>query len=352
MPIPTLTIGTIPFALPSQRWSDLSELAVSPGAPDFIPYVMPSQRWGDLSELPVTQTSIDALPFAMPSQRWGDLVETVQAEVEAHPDPDTHPYVITADLDPQPGAVNVPQGNSITIPCGDRMVEDAGVRVLDPLLGSTAPAEPQGLDELGTIITVTIGGGAPVTVLAGGVVAPGWSVNAVLTDRAGEDRGIEWMGRTYEIIPPTVWPGLTTVAVDIELMDYGQRVTVLTYSFTTESDFLRIDSITGVVTNQGGDELICTGLFPIGEALIATLGGQPCYGGSGYGFTCWSSNGAELRCAAPPLAPGSYTFTLTCLGTSKSISPVVVVERPWRIKEQSINECFPPWAGVGRRRMS
>jgi len=351
MPVPVISIGVIPFALPSQTWGDLME--VSQPAWEQVPFGLPSQSWGDLAE--VTYPSVTPVPFALPSQTWGDLVETPHDPIGDYYDPGSLPFVIEAALVPAPGAVDVGLGATILIPCGDRIAvsEDRGVRVLDPFLGTSQPAELMGLDPLETVLRVTIGGGAPVTVLAGGVVTPGWTVDTTLTDQAGQYRGIVGTGRTYKITPPINWPGMTTIVVDVELVDRGKKVTLYSYFWETESDFLRLDSVTGEITRQGGDEILCRGLFPIGELMTATLGGVLCYGGPGYGYTCWSKNGTELFCSGPPLPVGSYTFSVTArITTTRSIGPVLVVDRPWRTKEFSIRGCFPPWAGVGKRKIT
>jgi hypothetical protein len=236
MPIPTLIIDTIPFATPSQAWGNLSELVVSQPTWDLIPFAMPGQRWGDLSELLIAPVGVGMIPYAMPSQRWGDLVETTRAVVEEHPDPDTHPFVVEAGLIPQPGEMGFSQIEPITIPCGDRIAEEISTRVLDPFLAQTNPAEPRGLDDSGTIITVKFGDESPVTVLSGGVVAPGWSVTTAPNDQAGENRAIAGVGIDYQIQPDDPLPPRETIAVTVQLFDHGNRTSTYSYSFQTTGD--------------------------------------------------------------------------------------------------------------------
>lgn len=356
-----IDIALVPFRQSTQRWGDVTTRVLDTQPhPLLAPFRQSTQRWGDVTPRAIPEAAIlsGTIPFGQQTQRWGDVSPAGQlvGAIADYYDPSTEPFVVVSDLDPAPGDL-VPLSHQVFLPCGDRIAtdEDNQIGLVDLLLEGAQVPELQGLDPDLTIITaqVTTGGvpGPVVTILAGGVVTPGWTVAVGLNDQAGPDRGIYGVGRNYLITPPGgVWEASSTVTIGVELGDYGRHIQSYSYSFDTDSGLLRLDWITPAVSEQGGDDLLCLGMFPIGEALAVTLGDEPCYGGRGYGRSAWSSNGTELRCYAPPLPPGSYTFSVTARGTvTKTIGPVLVVDRPWRPKEFSSRACYPPWVTVGKR---
>jgi hypothetical protein len=115
-----------------------------------------------------------------------------------------------------------------------------------------------------------------------------------------------------------------------------------------------------LVCETGGDTITITGTFPIGEPFNVYFGpagdatDPKCYGGESYGYSPMSVDGTTLAFVVPPTAPStsyiSYQKGLNPLVTLSS-DPVTVIDRHWPNKQHSTRAGFPPWTGVGPRRL-
>jgi len=115
-----------------------------------------------------------------------------------------------------------------------------------------------------------------------------------------------------------------------------------------------ISSVTPDMFDQlGGTELVIEGTFTVGRGYTVSIGARECYGRLGNGYLCYSADGTTLRAVTPPIPSGeSGAPTLTVFHTlegSASIG-VTVVEAAFG-DEHHARRLFPPWAGVGPRRL-
>jgi len=112
-----------------------------------------------------------------------------------------------------------------------------------------------------------------------------------------------------------------------------------------------------LIDHQGGLELVVSGTIPMGLPILAYLGplgssdDPPCFGGPGNGYSgFYSEDGVTARCVAPPSEIGVMTLTLIQGATTQHAS-VTIVAAPHYGTTFSIRHDFPPWAGVGPRRL-
>jgi hypothetical protein len=124
-----------------------------------------------------------------------------------------------------------------------------------------------------------------------------------------------------------------------------------------------ITSVTGPdgtarVSTKGGDVLQVSGVFAADTPMTAYFGENgdttdlPCYFGPGLGYTGTSVDGETVQVIAPP-HPKSTTAKVTLVVSGEElVSPAIeVVERTWPSVGFSMRRSFPPWAGVGPRRL-
>jgi hypothetical protein len=166
---------------------------------------------------------------------WVSFATPVSFPEDSAPDPISTPFVIEAELNPAPSAVDVPTGTSIFIPCGDAIstLEVPAVEV--PWVPSTKTPTPLGLNPLLTTIWVSTNGGTPVVAFSGGSPSSGWSATVDETNQAGPNRGIDGVGRDYFIRPDAGWTPGASIEITVELVDYLNNDFTYTYNFFTKN---------------------------------------------------------------------------------------------------------------------
>lgn len=114
-----------------------------------------------------------------------------------------------------------------------------------------------------------------------------------------------------------------------------------------------------VIGEDGGYWITVPGTFPAGDDLEVFIGPNgddtdpPCYGGQGYGYNPVSADGTELLLVTPPVAAGIDRILSwrKVGGDLTQIGTLWVVDRNHANKLHSSRAGFPPWAGVGARRL-
>jgi hypothetical protein len=130
-----------------------------------------------------------------------------------------------------------------------------------------------------------------------------WENNSVAAGWSGV-RGTVTDGYSYTLDPDTPLPAGVTITVRVYAEDLIGNVLDTTYTFDTVA--VAIDAVSpDTVDTPGGRILTIAGLFEKNTDLSVTLGGAPCYGGSGFGYLPMSTDGLTLKCAAPPLPKGT-----------------------------------------------
>lgn len=123
---------------------------------------------------------------------------------------------------------------------------------------------------------------------------------------------------------------------------------------------IQISDGASVVSQAGGVQLILTAPFVQGVPYRVHMGplgstDDPlCYGGHGYGYDCYSWDGATMAVVTPPVAnnsPGAQWVYITMAVSEARAGRVTVVEAPLYGKIESICQGHPPWVGVGPRRV-
>lgn len=113
-------------------------------------------------------------------------------------------------------------------------------------------------------------------------------------------------------------------------------------------------------SQAGGDRLRLTGMFPIGEPLEVFMGANgndtdaPVYGGQGFGYLPFSTDGTTLIIVTPPQDFAGLVLLTIRVQSSGSLIVVdmgTVVERPWFGKQFDMRKSFPPQAETGARRL-
>jgi hypothetical protein len=110
---------------------------------------------------------------------------------------------------------------------------------------------------------------------------------------------------------------------------------------------------------DGGYLIRLTGTFPINDPYEVFLGPSgnaddpSCYGTVGYGYLPQSIDGVTLDLVSPSMtATGAISMSLRHVGGLLHAGPsFTVVERSWHGREFGMRVGFPPWTGVGSRRL-
>jgi hypothetical protein len=200
---------------------------------DVAPWVDDPWQEGYLFEddLDVAEENRDVAPFI-------DGVFSADAytyDFDAAPDPQSDPYVLEVDLDPQPGATNVNASTAAFIPVGDAISTLETPSVVVPYSGDIDPPPSIGIDPTHTTIWVQYDSDPPVAVFSNGVVTPGWSVVLQDTDQSGTYRSISGVGKNITVIPTSgIWPYGTQITITLELVDYANNDALYSYSFETQ----------------------------------------------------------------------------------------------------------------------
>lgn len=193
----------------------------------------------------------------------------------------------------------------------------------------------------------------------GGGLVSKWAQSAWRLQRIALDRD----GQHAFAVANNIFSNLD--AVFTESLDAGETWTALAYfqqyvyRWAGGILFASGYSDLGVVAEDGGYEVEIEGTFPIGAPLEVFMGqdaadtDSPCYGGSGRGYQPISLDGATLRVITPPSSLGSQILSWRQAGGGdpSPVGELTVIERNWAHKQLSTRVCYPPWAGVGRRRL-
>jgi len=116
----------------------------------------------------------------------------------------------------------------------------------------------------------------------------------------------------------------------------------------------------GNISEVGGHQLELTGTFPAGTDLEVYIGPSgdetdpPAYGGEDRGYRPVSEDGSSVAVVTPPLAPGTHSVSWRTAGSGSPpavLGTLQVLERNWPAKLYIQRNNFPPWTGVGRRRL-
>jgi hypothetical protein len=113
-----------------------------------------------------------------------------------------------------------------------------------------------------------------------------------------------------------------------------------------------------VLSTAGGELVTVIGTFPRDTMMTVHLGplvsgeDPACYGGEGYGYQVFSLDGTTFTFTTPPMEKGQVGLTVVWSVWSETLGFLLsVVERNWPGKVFDVRKSFPPWAGVGNRRL-
>lgn len=110
--------------------------------------------------------------------------------------------------------------------------------------------------------------------------------------------------------------------------------------------------------SDGGFTTTITGVFPVNVPLEVFIGPNndatdpPCYGGEGRGYRPRSLDGTTLVLVTPPLSAGANFLNWREVGGPLNAwGGVSVIDRNWAMRTYRMRGLFPPWCGVGSRRL-
>ncbi len=119
---------------------------------------------------------------------------------------------------------------------------------------------------------------------------------------------------------------------------------------------------TARVSSKGGELLTAALVSSVGFAglpmqayfgPLGTAADPPCYFGQGLGYTGASADGLTVQVTAPPTTKTAAAKLTIVVDGNTLVSPATeVVERTWPAAQFTMRRNFPPWAGVGARRLT
>jgi len=214
----------------------------------------------------------------------------------------------------------------------------------DPADGATGIAQSAQV----SFDVMDMGGGIEInatTITLGGVLA--WELDAPTIGFVGTRTGYH-----YEIRRASGWLPNELVTVVAHVEDLTGDAASEGWSFTASS-FTASSAFPPLTDESGGTLITISGVFPVGETFSVRLGPLLCYSGrQGYGRHPESFDGLTIVCVTTPAAVGVQALTVTRDSNQESATiAFTVVERHHQSKRLSTRACFPPWAGVGPRRI-
>jgi len=119
----------------------------------------------------------------------------------------------------------------------------------------------------------------------------------------------------------------------------------------------------GIIEEVGGELLTIVNpsvTYPLDTPLEVFLGPNgnatdpQCYGGQGYGYLPEADNVTTLTIVTPPVGAGSPRYVSWREeggGSIEVVAVLVVLERNWPSKGHVARKSYPPWVGIGARRL-